>query len=271
MFRLVSLIIILICIFLLYNWNIENNENANIANNLINEFIIEYPNINNDNYNNNSNNNIINDDNNKNNINSDNNIANSNNTSINNKLIEVDFDKLLKQNENTVGWIKVNNTNINFPIVQYNNNSFYLKHNFKNEYNSAGWIFADYRNNFEILDKNTIIYGHNRRNNTMFSNLKSLLNPSWFNNEANNYFTFITKDSTYTAQIFSVYKINENILNLPNSFETENQFYETINDYKQKSIYNFDLDVSYEDNIITLCTCDNNNKYRIVVHAKLVY
>ncbi len=176
---------------------------------------------------------------------------------------------MLKQNEDTVGWIKVNNTNINFPIVKTNNNSFYLKHNFKKQYNSAGWIFADYTNNFETLDKNTLIYGHNRRNNTMFSNLKSLLNPEWFNKDSNKYFYFCTKDSNYIAKIFSVYKINQNKLVLYNSFENEETFNNFITSISQKSIYDFNLNVSYEDNIITLCTCDNNNKFRIVIHAKL--
>lgn len=256
LFRLVSLIIILICLLFLYNWNSENNENEELASNLADNFIISIvPDV-------------------KKNIeNTESNKSNEDTTSIDNANIEtfkVDFEKLFNENEDTVGWIKINNTNINFPIVQTNNNSFYLKHNFKKQYNSAGWIFADYRNNFNQLDKNTIIYGHNRRNNTMFSSLKSFLNTYWFDTESNNYFTFITKDNNYIAKIFSIYKINENNLNLYNSFENENQFYETINDYKQKSIYNFNLDVSYEDNIITLCTCDNNNKYRIVVHAKLV-
>lgn len=241
LFRLISLIIILICIFLLYRWNSENNENAEIADDLANEFV-------NTSYEQN----------------------NENSTSSSNyELLEINFDELLNQNEDTVAWIKVNNTNINFPIVQVDNNNFYLKHNFKKQYNSAGWIFADYTNNFDTLDKNTIIYGHNRRNNTMFSNLKSLLNPSWFNNELNKYFYFNTKSTNYIAKIFSVYKINQNKLNLFNSFENEESFNQYITEVKQKSIYDFNLEISFEDNLITLCTCDDNNKYRIVIYAKL--
>lgn len=248
LFRLISLIIILICLFLLYRWNNENNENEELANDLADNFvtpiIVEH--------------------------NEENSLTNISDNEPTTESIDVNFEELLNKNEDTIGWIQINNTNINFPVVQSSNNSFYLKHNFRKQSNSAGWIFADYRNNFDTLDKNTIIYGHNRRNNTMFSSLKSLLNTSWFDNESNKYFTFVTKDCKYMAQIFSVYKISENVLDLSNSFENENQFYETINDYKQKSIYNFNLDVLWEDNIITLCTCDNNNKYRIVIHAKLV-
>ena len=90
-----------------------------------------------------------------------------NDNSIENKLIkigdkeietvEADFNKLKEKNADIKAWIKVNNTNINYPVVQANNNSFYLTHNLYKEQNSAGWIFADYRNNLETLDKNTII------------------------------------------------------------------------------------------------------------------
>lgn len=243
LFRLISLIIILICLFLLYRWNNENNENAKLADNLAEEFVAE----------------------------SESNSQNNENSNLDNsyEILEIDFQELINQNEDTVGWIKVNNTNINFPIVKTSNNSFYLKHNFKKQYNSAGWIFADYTNNFETLDKNTLIYGHNRRNNTMFSSLKSLLNPEWFNKDSNKYFYFCTENSNYIAKIFSVYKINQSKLILYNSFENEETFNNFITSIKQKSIYDFNLEVSYDENIITLCTCDNNNTFRIVVHAKL--
>ena len=108
-----------------------------------------------------------------------------NDNSIENKLIkigdkeietvEADFNKLKEKNADIKAWIKVNNTNINYPVVQANNNSFYLTHNLYKEQNSAGWIFADYRNNLETLDKNTILYGHNRLNDTMFAELENTL------------------------------------------------------------------------------------------------
>lgn len=238
LFRLISLIIILICLLLLYHWNDENNENAKIANDLATEFV---------------------------------NNSEENNNEITDpyETLEINFDELINQNPDTVAWIKVNNTNINFPIVKTDNNNFYLKHNFKKQYNSAGWIFADYTNNFDTLDQNTLVYGHNRRNNTMFSSLKSLLDPEWFNKDSNKYFYFSSKDTNYIAKIFSVYKINQNKLVLYNSFENEEAFNEFITTSKQKSVYNFNIDVSYKENLITLCTCDNNNKLRIIVHAKL--
>lgn len=242
-FRIISVIIILICLILLFLWNFENNQNSKIAEELSETFV-------------------------SNTTQTDfTDVISSNGNDY--ETINVDFEALLTQNENTVGWLKVNNTNINFPVLQSNDNSYYLTHNFNKEYNSAGWIFADYKNNFEQLDKNTIIYGHNRLNNTMFSNLKYLLEPEWFNDENNRYFIFNTKNRNYIAQIFSVYKINKNNLILSNSFESDTTFDIFINDCISKSIYDFGLDISYQDNIVSLCTCDNNTQYRIVVHGKL--
>lgn len=242
-FRIISLIIILICLILLFLWNSENNKNSKIAEELSETFVSDTLQVE---------------------------LTDETSSNVNKyETINVDFNALLAQNENTVGWLKINNTNINFPVLQSNDNNYYLTHNFNKEYNSAGWIFADYKNNFEQLDKNTIIYGHNRRNNTMFSNLKSLLNPEWFNDENNKYFTFNTKNENYIVQIFSVYKISANNLILSNSFESESEFDTFINDCISKSVYNFGLDISYQDNIITLCTCDNNTQYRILVHGKL--
>lgn len=247
LFRLISIIIIIICLILLYRWNDENNTNSSLAEELSDSFVTDIPNSPDDTE-----------------------VQEETNTSSNYESIDVNFDELLKQNDQTVGWIKVSNTNINFPIVQSNDNSFYLKHNFSKKYNSAGWIFADCTNNFDTLDKNTIIYGHNRQNGTMFSNLKYLLKTNWFEDSTNKSFIFNTPNNKYIAQIFSVYKINKNKLTVSNSFDSEESFNQFISDCKQTSIYDFGLDVSYRDNVITLCTCDNNTQYRIVVHAKLI-
>lgn len=258
-FRLVSIIIIIICLILLYNWNKENNENSELANEILDSFVtgsIEVSPISDTSTNNES-------DKTSEEYEKENDITTY-------ESININFEKLENQNEHTVAWIKVKNTNINFPITQSKDNNFYLKHNFKKNYNSAGWIFADYRNSFDTLDENTIIYGHNRQNGTMFSNLKYLLNKNWFNSEENKSFIFNTKNNKYIAQIFSVYKINSNQLTLSNSFKDETDFAETVSGWKENSIYTFNSIPNYKDNIITLCTCDNNTQYRIVVHAKLI-
>ena len=87
------------------------------------------------------------------------------------KFIDVDINKLKTFNPDTIGFIKVMGTNINYPFVQTLDNDYYLNRSYDKTYNNAGWIFLDYRNN-EFNDKNTIIYGHGRINGTMFGSLK---------------------------------------------------------------------------------------------------
>ncbi|MGN1299513.1 MAG: class B sortase [Candidatus Scatovivens sp.] len=237
-FRLFSIIVICISLYLLYNWHKENKENKNLNDNIINEYVI-----------------------------ADTSLPNETST---NESLQIDFDNLIKTNKDTIGWIRVNNTEINYPIVQATDNDYYLTHNFYNNYNSAGWIFADYRNNFETLDKNTIVYGHNRRNNSMFGTLKNLLTNDWFSNTDNCSFDFYTTTAHYTAKIFSVFKIKTSEFIAKIIFSSDDAFISYVNTLREKSIYDFKVPVTSNDNIITLYTCDNNTNYRIIVSAKLV-
>ena len=100
-------------------------------------------------------------------------------------LISVNFDDLLKINNETKGWIQVNGTNINYPFVQTSNNDYYLTHSYDKSYNQAGWVFMDYRNDTINYDKNTILYAHGMNNKTMFGSLRNILNSSWYNNTNN--------------------------------------------------------------------------------------
>ena len=107
----------------------------------------------------------------------------------NEEKYNVDFVRLKEKNSDTVGWLKVNGTNIEYAVVQGSDNSFYLTHNFNKSRNSAGWIFADYNNKLDGTDKNIVIYGHNMRDNNMFGELKNILTEDWKNNEE--FFLFI--------------------------------------------------------------------------------
>ena len=181
--------------------------------------------------------------------------------------IVVDFEKLKQVNSNTVAWLKVEGTDIEYPVVQARDNDFYLKHSFDKSYNSAGWIFMDYRNKLDDLDKNIIIYGHNRRDSSMFGTLENILKDEWYNNENNRYVKLITANGESIYQVFSVYKIELEDYYLKTDF-TKAEFEEFIQKIKSRSIKNFKIEVTNEDSILTLSTCANNNNYRIVLHAK---
>ena len=98
---------------------------------------------------------------------------------INVPLTDVDFTNLLEINNETVGWVNVKNTNVNYPIVKHTDNNFYLNHSFDKKKNSAGWVYMDYRNNTSSIDKNTIIYAHGRLDGSMFGSLKKTTQKEW--------------------------------------------------------------------------------------------
>ena len=104
---------------------------------------------------------------------------------LNTPLSSVDFTELLKQNGDTVAWIIMNNTNINYPIVQAKDNDYYLKRDFNKDKNQAGWIFADFRNNFNNFNSNMILYGHGRKDGVMFGSLNKALKSSWYKDPNN--------------------------------------------------------------------------------------
>lgn len=183
--------------------------------------------------------------------------------------ISVDFKELKEKNADTVAWIKINNTNIEYPIVKASNNSYYLNRSFDKSYNIAGWIFADYKNRFDNTDKNIVIYGHNRQDGSMFGTLKKVLEEEWYNNEKNRDITFITEEGNYTYKIFSIYQIEKEDYYIKTEFEN-NEFKEFIDKIEERSFKNFGEKVDVYDQILTLSTCTNNNRYRLVVHAKKI-
>ena len=182
----------------------------------------------------------------------------------------VDFEKLKEKNSDVVAWLKVNGTNIETTVVKTTDNDYYLTHNFNKEYNSAGWIFADYKNKVDGTDKNIVIYGHNMRDDSMFGSLKWVINEDWYNNEDNKYITLITENETQVYEVFSVYQIEKEDYYIQTNFNTEKEFNTFAQTIKKRSKKDFNVDVNENDNILTLSTCANNNKYRVVLHAKKI-
>ena len=180
--------------------------------------------------------------------------------------ISIDFTNLLKENNKVKGWIQVPNTNINYPVLQYSDNDYYLNHDYYNNYSTAGWIFLDYRNNND--DTNMILYGHNRLDGSMFGTLKDTLKEDYLNK--NKYIYFNTLDSKNTYEVFSVYKINASKFNAYTNFQSDEEYNNYINEIKNRSIIKLDVDINTNDKIITLYTCDNNNVDRTILHAKLI-
>ena len=182
---------------------------------------------------------------------------------------KIDFKELKKINSDVIAWIKVDGINIEFPVVQTKDNNYYLTHSLDKSYNRAGWIFADYKNKFDGTDKNIVIYGHNRKDGSMFAPLKEALTQEWYEDENEKTIVFAIEDKTYICEIFSVYKIVNEEYYIQTEF-SEKTFEKFISIIKDRSITEFNVEVSKEDKILTLSTCDDNNNYRIVVHAKIL-
>lgn len=184
-------------------------------------------------------------------------------------LIDVDINKLKEKNSDTVGWINVNNTNINYPYVQGKDNNYYLDHSFDKKYNEAGWVFLDYRNDKNLSNKNNILYAHSRLDKTMFGSLSKTLKSNWYNNKDNHIIRLSTETENTMWQIFSVYKIPEETYYITTNFNGDNDYQKFLNTIKERSIHNFSTNLTTEDKILTLSTCYSDTE-RTVVHAKLI-
>ncbi len=189
------------------------------------------------------------------------------NTGENNKYT-VDFSLLKSQNSDTVAWIKVSGTNIEYPVVKAKDNEYYLTHSFDKSSNSAGWIFADYKNKFDGTDKNIVIYGHNRKDKSMFGSLRNILSSEWQNNSENTEITFVSENENCIYKVFSVYQIEKENYYIKTNFNSSSEFEKFLETIKTRSVKDFETPVSSADSILTLSTCAANDDYRTVLHAK---
>lgn len=181
---------------------------------------------------------------------------------------DVNFNLLKSQNSDTVAWIKVNGTNIEYPIVKAKDNEYYLTHSFDKSSNSAGWIFADYKNKFDGTDKNIVVYGHNRKDKSMFGSLRNILSSQWQNSSENTEITFISENENCVYKVFSVYQIQKEDYYIKTNFSSNKEFEKFLETIKNRSMKDFETPVSSVDSILTLSTCAANDNYRIVLHAK---
>ena len=189
---------------------------------------------------------------------------------VNEELLNISLDKYYGDNSDTVGYIKVFDTPIDYPIVQTINNTYYLKHSFDKKSNKAGWVFSDFRNNLDNLNYNSIIYGHKRKDGTMFGSLDKLLNEDYFKENKHHTINLQTFNYSYLFQIFSVYTIQEENYYLKPYFINKEEYALFLETIINRSKIKFPATVTIDDKILTLSTCLDNNGNRIVIHAKLI-
>lgn len=185
-------------------------------------------------------------------------------------LLDVDLSELRTKNSDTVAWIKVNGTNINYPVVQTGDNDYYLTHSFDKSYNDAGWVFMDYRNSSNgDFDKNTILYAHARLDKTMFGSLRDIMDSGWYNNSDNYVVKMVVGNKTTLWQVFSIYVIPSTTDYLRTKFGSDEDYTNFLSMLKNRSEKDFNCEVNSKSKILTLSTCKSGDR-RVVLHAKLI-
>ena len=184
-------------------------------------------------------------------------------------LDQVNISQLKESNPDTVAWLSVDGTTINYPIVQTTNNDYYLNHSYDKSKKRTGWTFMDYRNDPNMNDNNTIFYGHNLLNKTAFGSIADIFSVNWQKN-SNKSIMIITENKKYYYTIFSAYYVAPEVYYLQNVFYDTETYQEFLNTISSRNILNIDNSVNVNDKIITLSTCSDDNTGRKVVHAKLV-
>ena len=180
--------------------------------------------------------------------------------------IQVDFQNLQKVNEDIVGWIYMEAIpSISYPIVQGEDNEYYLRHTVEGKRNSAASIFMDFRNKNDYSDANTIIYGHNMKNQTMFGLLKQYKNAETC--ASSPYFWILTPERDYRYEIFSVREVSE----LDDMYALHSTDADTFKSYLENtqagSLVPFQHTFDGNEKIITLSTCTTNARKRCVVQG----
>jgi len=185
---------------------------------------------------------------------------------------EVDFEELKKINSDVIGWIVIERTQVNYPIVQGNNNSYYLNHSYDKKWNSLGSIFADYQSSNDFTDYNTFIYGHHTKNGSMFGELYKYMEESFY--KENKTFYLYTPTGNYEAEIFSAYLDSTTSESYNQSFNSIEEFNDYIELVKEKSNYNTGVEIdATKDKTITLYSCSHESNRqktdRYYIHAVL--
>lgn len=180
----------------------------------------------------------------------------------------VDFEKLMKTNDEVVAWIRFDEPEvINYPVVRGDDNRFYLHHMFDRSSNKSGAIFMDCANSGDFSDENTFLYGHNMKNRSMFGNLRKYKEKSFWKKYP--YFYIYTVDGkVYKYHIFAACVVDSDSGIYTIRFESPESYQEYLDGIPAKSLYKTGVKVTSDDTIVSLSTCTNvTEKQRLVIQG----
>lgn len=177
---------------------------------------------------------------------------------------EVDFAKLEEINSDVIGWIKIKDTYIDYPILYSDTYGYYVERDINKKYNAAGSIFVDPGTNKEFKGANTVLWGHHMRNGKMFANLNKIYKGELGENIE---IRIITKEETYTYKIFATY-----VMDLDNATIKQNLSDKEKETYIERALKRSKIKFNTENmdrtkEMLTLVTCTADGEQRIVVNA----
>ena len=181
-----------------------------------------------------------------------------------------DFAELRKENPDIYAWISIPDTNIDYPVVQHaTDNTYYLEHNLDGSKGYPGCVYSEKENGKEFTDLQTVLYGHNMRNGTMFHDLKYFLEDEFLSQHP--YIYIYTDNATYIYKIFAAYEYGDEHLLHALSYDTQEDIQQYVDEIAKYNVQGEALDISIESNILTLSTCirDKNDK-RLLVQGILM-
>lgn len=183
-------------------------------------------------------------------------------------MAQINLAALREVNEDVVGWIMIPDTRIQYPIMQGEDNDFYLKHTWEGEENFAGSVFMEYRNTPDFTDYNTILYAHNMTNGSMFADLKRYSTQQFW---AKHPYVYLVSDAgVYRYEVFSSYKADIDGSTYGLSFQQEKTRTNFLLDALKNSRIDMAVIPEMQDRVLTLSTCSGMDyDTRWVVHARL--
>lgn len=179
---------------------------------------------------------------------------------------QIDWPSLQNLNKEIIGWIQIEGTEISYPVVKGTDNAYYLKHTFEKNANGAGAIFVDYTNSSDFQDCNTLIYGHNMKNGSMFGTLRKHFKDK--ESVPGKYIWICTPEKNYRYEIFSSHVVDASGDAYTLFSEPDEQFAAYVEKMVSQSVVDFGVPVGQEDKVITLSTCTGNDATRFIVQAK---
>ena len=182
-----------------------------------------------------------------------------------NRLYTMDFTEIKKINSEVVAWIKLDGTYVDYPILQTDNNDYYLHYMYNGKKNKAGSIFIDYRNKSDFSDMNTVIYGHNMRADSMFTIFEEYKQQDFYT--ANPQITIYTPNGDYSVELIcgTIEDGEDEFVQF--NFENDRELQEYVNYFKKRSTFQSNAELQDGDRIVSFCTCSfeyTNARYMLI-------